>query len=227
MKVLLIDDDKETGQLLQASFAEVGIELTFETDAKMAFRQMQDHSNSIIILDWNMPEISGLELCTNYRNSGGNTPIIFVTGRHSVSEKEIAFQAGADDYLSKPFDFRELFIRIKNLSRRSHFLKKEQIQIGEIVLDTETRQLFNSAKSVELSQTETNIVHYLLKNINKIVSADELLTYCTSPSESSDKSVMNIRVHINSIRNKADSLGMPLFIRTVRGRGYLILNKAN
>ena len=145
-----------------------------------------------------------------------------MTGRHSIKEKEQAFEFGADDYLSKPFEFAELFARIKNLKQRSRFLKKESFVIGEVTLNTATRQLSHINKSIDLSAIETNVVLYLIKKANKCVSAEELSTECLDSS--SKNSITAIRVHINSIRNKTDAIGLPNFLRTVRGRGYLILN---
>lgn len=222
MKVLLIEDDLQTCQLLREACLQADIDLSITHTAASGLSILKEQSFEIIVLDWNLPDSSGLDLCRQYRNNGGNTPVIFVTGRHSIKEKELAFEFGADDYLSKPFEFAELLARMKNLKRRSPLLKKESFTIDNVTVNTATRQILTNNKIADLSQIETNIILYLIKKANTCVSAEELSMQCLDSS--SKNSTTAIRVHINSIRNKTEFIGLPNFLRTVRGRGYLILN---
>lgn len=222
MKVLLIEDDLQTCQLLKEACLQADIDISIAHSAVSGLALLKEKSFEVIVLDWNLPDYSGLDLCRQYRNNGGNIPIIFMTGRHSIREKEQAFEFGADDYLSKPFEFAELFARIKNLKQRSPLLRKETFLLGEVTINTASRQLLFKNESTELSPIETSIILYLIKKANKCVSAEELSKECLNSS--SKNSITAIRVHINSIRNKTDAVGLPNFLRTVRGRGYLILN---
>lgn len=222
MKILLIEDDLQTCQLLKDACLQADIDLTIAHTAASGLSLLKEQSFEVTVLDWNLPDSSGLDLCRHYRSSGGNIPIIFITGRHSIKEKERAFEFGADDYLSKPFEFAELLARMKNLKRRSPLLKKETFLIGDVTVNIATRRILFNTRIAELSPIETNIILYLIKKANTCVSAEELSMQCLDSS--SKNSTTAIRVHINSIRNKTDIIGLPNFLRTVRGRGYLILN---
>ncbi len=222
MKLLLVDDDAEFLCLLAASLRYHGFSVETTVSSSEALQIISTGCFGAIVLDWNLPLSSGLEICSRFRISGGETPIIFVSGRHSVDDQERAFEAGADDYLKKPFDVRELVARIKSFARRSPFGRKVSIRVGRALLNPSTRQLEMDRNTVQLSQVEASLLHYLFSHPNQPQRSSELRANIWSKEDALTDA--NIRVHMNQLRKKLRIAGMHDLVRTVHGKGYLVLS---
>jgi len=161
-----------------------------------------------------------VEICSRFRKQGGTTPIIFVTGRDEIEDKETGLDAGGDDYITKPFDVRELLARIRAIQRRPFSLKRSHLQHGTISLDPYLRTLRGAVKTTNLSVIESSILEHLLRNRNRMFTAAQLYEALWPPdAESSDETV---RVHMRLLRRKLAYIGADGLIETIRNGGYVI-----
>ncbi|HEY9718065.1 MAG TPA: response regulator transcription factor, partial [Trichormus sp.] len=154
------------------------------------------------------------------RESGGEAPIIFVTGRNTIDEKESGFEAGGDDYITKPFDVRELLARVRALGRRPGKYGKTELSARGVVLDPDLRKVTSTAGSAQLSGLESAVVEFLLRNKNRFFSSAELFEAVWEPD--ADASDETVRVRMRIIRQKLTKIGAEDLIETVRGSGYVI-----
>ena len=220
---LLVDDDIDLGVRLKEYFAPKGITLEVVTSGEGALTLLSSHSFDLILLDWNLGgTIDGLAVCDRYRKSGGHSYIIFLTGEGQLNNKEMAFQAGGDDYLVKPFDVRELNARIGSLMRRSLTLSMERLSIRNVSLDPATRKLTAGANEIKLGPKESELLEYLMRHPNRPFSAQKLLSAIWSSE--TDASEGTVRTFMFNLRNKLTSVGQSDFIKTVVSSGYVIEN---
>lgn len=175
----------------------------------------------LLLLDWCLPDLTGLEICKRYRGSGGTVPIIFITGQSDIEYKESGLDAGSDDYITKPFDERELMARIRNVMRRPRaIVKVDEFQLGSLVFDGRKRTVSDGGKVVLLTAMEYNLVEFLLRHKGEsFTSAQPFGAVWQSDSESTEETV---RVHIRVLRRKFEIAGLPPVIQHRRGFGYSI-----
>ena len=226
-KLLLVDDDDQLQsslkQLLELEGYQVESALTGEDGLQLA----QNFFFDLIILDWSMPGISGLEVCRQYRDGGGTALVLFLTGKSDVERKAQGLDSGADDYLIKPFSALELLARVRSLLRRPQALLVNNPSVDGFELDVKMRQLRHGQKQVSFSQIETRILELLLASPGRIFSSKDLFKLAwTSESDSSEQTV---RVHIKAIRNKLAAANLPDIIQSNKGGGWFITggNTAN
>jgi len=218
--MLIVEDDVDVAERLRCVLLEQGWTVEWAATGPDATQLLANFRFDFILLDWNLPEISGAELCRRYRAQGGESPIIFVTGKHSISDKEIAFDAGGDDYITKPFDVRELLARIRAIKRRPGRLAQEELSAHGVTFDPHLHTVNRGSDSVQLSALESSIVEFLLRNKNRFFSASDIFeAVWESDAESSDETV---RVRMRIIRQKLAKLDCENLIETVRGSGYII-----
>jgi DNA-binding response OmpR family regulator len=174
----------------------------------------------LIILDWSLPEYSGLYICEEFRRNGGKTPILMLTIKKEIAEKEVGFEAGADDYLTKPFNLRELSARVKALLRRPRSFAKKLLCVGNIEVDRSTRQVLRAGERIDLTPKEYAILEILLLHPDATFSVQTLLERIwPSDSESSPATVHTL---IKRLRKKLSVAGQPSIIQNVRSAGYKI-----
>ncbi len=219
-KMLIVEDDVGFAKNLQSVLQDHGWKVELAATGQDASQLLSNFRFDFILLDWTLPEISGAELCRRYREAGGESPIIFVTGRHSTSDKEFALDAGGDDYITKPFDVRELLARIRAVGRRPGRMGQEKLSAHGVTLDPHMRTVSRTSDSVQLSALECSIVEFLLRNKNRFFSASDIFeAVWESDAESSDETV---RVRMRIIRQKLAKIDCENLIETVRGSGYII-----
>lgn len=218
-KVLLVEDDLEILESLVSWLRMENYTVESVEMGKDALQLLDNFKYDVIVLDWGLPDLSGVEVLRKFRNNGGLTPVIFLTGRDDVSSKETGLDAGADDYLTKPFDVRELGARIRSLLRRPVGLMPKKITIGNLVLEPETRKVFFSGQPLRLTNKEYAVLEFLVHHPNQVFGARALMqAIWPSDSESSEDTV---RACVKNLRRKI-TCGNKCIIKTVLGSGYTV-----
>ena len=216
MRVLLVEDDELLGDGLRAGLKQTGYTVDWVIDGQSAESALIDNEFDLVVLDINLPKLSGLEVLRNIRKRGQTIPVLILTARDSIPDRVEGLDSGADDYLVKPVDLDELCARLRVLQRRSAGRSDPVIQYGELVLDPAAHRVTVSNKPVSLSMREFVLLQHLLENVGRVIPRARLeqkLYGWEGEVESN-----SLEVFIHHLRKK---LGSDL-IRTVRGVGYMI-----
>jgi len=217
-KILVVEDDRALCSTIQKwlEFEHHLVEIV-ET-GELALENLKFYKYDLVILDWALPKLSGMDVLKEYRKGGGLTPILMLTGKQAVEDKEKGFDSGADDYLTKPFHLKELSARLRALLRRPPTLTEDTLKSGDLVLECRSYRVTRGGEDVQLSQQEFALLEFLMRNANNVFSPEALLDRIW-PS-SSDVSPAAIRTHVKMLRKKLDRDGEPSIIRNVHGVGY-------
>jgi DNA-binding response OmpR family regulator len=221
MRILLAEDEAAIAGFLKEGLKEEGYAVDVAINGKQGLEMALDNLSEydIILLDWMLPGMSGIEICRNIRKQNNTIPIIFLTAKDTVDDTVFGLEAGANDYLKKPFAFEELLARIKVLLRNK---TGEQIvfEAGNISMNTAIHQVLKNGESVELTQKEFALLEYLLCNKGKVCRRTRIIEKIWDVHFDKDTSVID--VFINALRKKLDEQGTPSFIQTIRGVGYRV-----
>jgi two-component system OmpR family response regulator len=220
MRVLVAEDDARLADLLDQSLTEAGWEVEVVHDGRSAYgRALPDGlAYDVLLLDWMLPEIDGLTVCRRLRDLGVTTPVLMLTARGEVRDRVSGLDAGADDYLAKPFDLDELLARLRALHRRSTYAELEVVEVGDLVVDAGSRRVRRGDAEIELSAREFDILHLLAVNAGRVVSRYTILDEVWDGETDLRSNVID--VHLASIRGKIDRPFGTTTITTVRGAGY-------
>jgi DNA-binding response OmpR family regulator len=217
-KILLIEDDLVTAQMVRDWLENERYTVEEAHNGEEALDFIKTYEYDVLIVDWMLPQSSGVEVIKNYRLSGGRAPVLLLTGKRSVMEKEFGLDSGADDYLTKPFDMRELSARIRALLRRSPQVRSAVLRCGNIALDTATCTVSRDGTDIKLLPTEYSLLEFFMRNQGVVFNSASLLEHVwKSDSEATDVAV---RTYITRLRKKIDTDGKPSLITTVHGLGY-------
>lgn len=219
-KVLLIDDDVSLAEILKRALEKEQWTVEMAHNGKDGLQLLENFKYDLVLLDWQMPDMNGLEVLQRFRSSGGVTTVIFLTGLGDVDHKEIGLDAGADDYLAKPFDTRELFARIRALQRRSTGAMQKDLTANGITLNTKARTLKYQDKEIKLSSAEASILEFFYRHPNQLYNSPQVFEHVW-PSESEAKAD-TVRVHLHVLRRKLSLAEMPELVKTVKGSGYIL-----
>lgn len=217
-KILVVEDDRLVAELLRdrLQLEHHKIELAF--DGQDALDLALSYHFDMLILDLGLPQLDGMEVLRRYRGKGETSPVLILTGKNQVNEKEAGLDAGADDYMTKPYDIRELCARVRALLRRSSNSPSNILRCGNIAMDTERAEVKVDDKVVKLVQTEYLLLEFLMRNKGRVFNADELLRSCwDSDSEASEGAV---RTYVTRIRKKIDTEGQKSLLQSIYGLGY-------
>lgn len=223
-KIILIDDDVNFSEALSRSLLENNWLVEVAYSGIEAYILLEKQPFDFILLDWNLPDTSGPSICKSLRKSGNETPIIFLTGRQTIDDKELALDSGADDFISKPFDVRELFARIRAIGRRPKALWRRPYEIRGATLLPTIRMLTCGNSQVQLTFLESAILEFLMRNCDTYFSAAQLFNEVW-PYDSVASSDETVRVHMRLLRRKLAEVGCENLIITVRGSGYILRDK--
>jgi DNA-binding response OmpR family regulator len=219
MKIVVVEDEQRIVQFLRKGLAEKGYAVEAFGDSDTALAGLKESEADLIILDLLLPgSRDGLELCRELRNRGVRSKILMLTARDTVENKIEGLDAGADDYLVKPFSFRELLARIRALLRRTDVAEPGPLAFEDLRYEPEARELVRGAETVRLTAREGALFELLLRRRGKVVPRSEIQARVWE--ESFDLSTNIIDVYINSLRKKVDGKGREKLIETVRGVGY-------
>lgn len=221
MRVLIAEDERSIAGFLRDGLQEEGFAVDIAANGREGLEIAMNHLDKydIILLDWMLPGISGIEICRNIRKENKDIPIIFLTAKDTVDDTIFGLEAGANDFLKKPFAFEELLARMRVLLRNK---KGEQnlFIAGNVALDVEAHRVTRDGQQVELTQKEFALLEYLLRNKGKVCRRSRIIEKIWDVHFDKDTSVID--VFINSIRRKLDSSRKESFIQTIRGVGYRV-----
>ncbi len=219
MNVLVVEDEERIAQFLRKGLAEKGYAVETVNDADSAMARFETETFDLVILDLLLPgSRDGLELCRALRARGVRSKILMLTARDTVENKIEGLDAGADDYLVKPFSFRELVARLRALARRTEVEEPGPLAFGDLTYDPESREVFREGERIRLTAREGALFELLLRRRGKVVSRSEIQARIWE--DSFDLSTNIIDVYINALRKKIDSGEREKVIQTVRGVGY-------
>jgi DNA-binding response OmpR family regulator len=219
-KILIIDDDDQLTRAIQSFLELRGYVADAVFSGEDGLQLLAIYTYDVIVLDWLLPNVSGLEVCDRFRKSGGQTPIIFLTGKTDLNSIEIGLESGADDYLVKPFYLRELHARLKVLLKRRTGLYVEKLTVGGLTLNPETGRITRGCSEIPLRSKEAALLEFLMRRPNRAFSAKELLNGVWSADTSATTGT--VRTWINFLRQKLANAGCADLITTGIGGGYII-----
>jgi two-component system response regulator MprA len=221
MNVLVVDDEPAVRDALDRALRAEGYRVSTAADGQAALARTSDEHPDLIVLDVLMPVMDGLEVCRALRNAGDRTPILVLTARDSVADRVEGLDAGADDYLVKPFALDELLARIRALLRRSTPGADERpLRFEDLELDPVTREVRRGGRPIELTRTEFLLLELFLANPKRVLTReiifDRVWGYDFGPSSNA------LEVYVGYLRRKTEAGGEPRLIQTVRGVGYVL-----
>jgi two-component system response regulator QseB len=216
MRILLIEDDELLGDATQTGLSQYGYTVDWLKDGESAKLAFQSEVFDLIVLDLGLPKMSGISLLQSLRQSGNATPVIILTARESIEDRVKGLDAGADDYLTKPFDLDELSARVRALIRRSTGRADSTIHYRNVELDPAAHTVSLDGQEVNVPRREFALLQKLLENSGQVLSREQLMQSVYGWEEDVDSNALE--VHIHNLRKKLDAS----FIRTIRGVGYMI-----
>ncbi len=220
MKVLIVEDDKKIAGFIKSGLASEGFTVDSAGDGEEGLYLMREGKYDLVILDLMLPLLDGISVLKKARASGNKSPVIILTAKDSLDDKVKGLNAGADDYLVKPFSFVELLARIKALTRRNQPPGSSLLKTADLTLDEETREIKRAKRLISLSATEYRLLKYLMENKNKVLSKTLILENVWGYDFSPESNIVD--VYIKYLRDKIDRGGKKPLIVTVHGMGYKI-----
>jgi len=218
MRILLIEDEDTLREQLAAVITEAGFIVETASDGKQGLFQGQEYPFDLAVVDLGLPKLSGIEVIQGWRSKGKDFPVLILTARGQWQEKVEGLEAGADDYMVKPFSEEELLARIRALLRRATGWSQSQLQCGDIVLDLTSQAVSQCGQSIEMTAYEYRILEYMMLNSGKVISKTELTEHIYHQDFDRDSNV--IEVLVGRLRKKIDPANDIKPIETLRGRGY-------
>lgn len=223
MRVLVVDDDPGVRESLRRSLAFNGYQVELAADGEEALRTISAGPPDAVVLDIMMPRLDGLATCRALRAAGNDLPILMLTARDEVSDRVSGLDAGADDYLPKPFALEELLARLRALLRRAapaaDPAEGRQLRMGDLVLDPVTRDVTRGGRAIRLTRTEFSLLELLLRHPRQVLTRDRILEEVWGYDFPTTAN--SLEVYVGYLRRKTEEQGEPRLIHTVRGVGYV------
>ncbi|SET69777.1 response regulator [Hymenobacter actinosclerus] len=222
MKVLLVEDEPKLASFVEKGFRGEGYELDVAFDGQLGLSFFRQHAYDLIILDVNLPHYNGFELCRLIRLENPDVPVLFLTALDSLDDKVRGFEAGADDYLAKPFKFQELLLRARALTKRQagRSAVARTLRLADLELNLERKTVTRAGQRIELTAREYTLLEYLLLNRGRIISRVDITEKVWELDFDTNTNVID--VYISHLRRKLDKGFSPKLIHTVVGMGYVM-----
>ncbi len=218
MLILLVEDDPAQLEPLQTALSQVGHIVDAVEDGSTAQWLIKEKSYDLLILDWMLPQVSGVKLCRQYRNLGNTSPILMLTAKDTTTDKVDGLDAGADDYIVKPVDVLELLARVRALGRRSPLWTGDTLTLGDLQLDLTSLNLAKREKKIQLSVREFQLMEYLMRHPQQVLSRDQIEQALWSwGSEPESNAVTTL---VRRLRQRLATVGAKDCLETVYGMGY-------
>ena len=224
MKILLVDDETELSDPLSKILLQEGYEVDIANDGAVGMKLALLHQYDLLILDWMLPAKSGLEICREVRSQFLATPVLFLTAKDTVDDRVAGLDAGADDYLMKPFELRELLARVRALLRRSTLegfssdLSSDRLKVADLELDIVNQVAYRQGKAINLSEKEIELLKYFMQHPDRLLTHTEIYSYLWQTEEEPSSNVLAALVRL--LRRKIEIKGQAQLIHTVYGKGY-------
>ncbi|OGC51194.1 DNA-binding response regulator [candidate division WWE3 bacterium RBG_16_37_10] len=225
MKILVIEDEHKIAGAIKKGLEQEGFAVQISYDGMEGFDLASTEEYSVIILDLMLPKMDGLTLCKRLRDEKIHTPILILTAKGELEDKILGLNSGADDYLPKPFAFEELLARIRTLQRRPAEIADNKLFADDLILDMNSLIVSRNNKVISLTKREYNLLEYLMRNKNKILTKDQIINYVWNYE--SDILPNTVEQYIGYLRNKVDKpfKNSTQLIKTARGFGYILREK--
>lgn len=223
MRILVVDDDRAVRESLRRSLSFNGYTVDLATDGQDALEQVAVSRPDAMVLDVMMPRVDGLEVCRRLRSAGDDLPILVLTARDTVSERVAGLDAGADDYLPKPFALEELLARLRALLRRASpdpEAAEETLRFEDLTMDPATREVMRGERSISLTRTEFSLLEMLMANPRRVLSRSRILEEVWGYDFPTSGNALE--VYVGYLRRKTEAGGESRLIHTVRGVGYVL-----
>lgn len=218
MRILIVEDDRRLSGIIKRGLLEEGYAVDTAYDGEEGEYLAEDTAYDLIILDIMLPKKDGIEICEKLRLKKINTSILMLTARDTVEDRVKGLDAGADDYLVKPFAFSELVARVRALLRRDGLSKSPRLQVGDLTMDTLTREVWRGERRIELTNKEYVILEYFMRHPNMVITRTMLVDHAWDYEFDAMSNLID--VYIRRLRQKIDEGNQGSLIQTVRGAGY-------
>ena len=219
-RILLVEDEEKLAKFVQLELSYEGYEVDVANDGLTGLMTARDKDPDLIILDWMMPGLTGVEVCRRLRQTGSQTPIILLTAKDEVKDRVEGLDAGADDYVVKPFSIEELLARVRAHLRRNEPQEADSLVFDNLTLNRKTRQITRGQREIELTAKEFDLLEYLMTNPKQVLTRDRILEEVWGYDFMGDSNI--IEVYIRYLRLKLEAEGEKRLIQTVRGVGYVL-----
>lgn len=218
--ILVVEDEAKLAQFVKLELEYEGYEVTVANDGLSGLASARELSPSLLLLDWMLPGLTGVEICRRLRQTGDSIPIIMLTAKDEIGDRVKGLDAGADDYLIKPFSIEELLARVRAGLRRNQEQEVTKLQFGNLSLDRSTREVFRGDRLIELTAKEFDLLEYLLSHPRQVLTRDQILERVWGYDFMGDSNI--IEVYVRYLRLKLESEQDSRIIKTVRGVGYVL-----
>jgi DNA-binding response OmpR family regulator len=218
--ILVVEDEAKLAQFIQMELTQEGYQVTVAEDGISGLTAARENQLDLIILDWMLPGLSGLEVCHRLRTTGDKVPVILLTAKDDVRDRVAGLDAGADDYVVKPFSIEELLARVRAHLRRTNEEDADSLQFADLNLHQKTREVFRNKRSIELTAKEFDLLVYLMRHPRQVLTRDRILEEVWGYDFMGDSNI--IEVYIRYLRLKLEENQDKRLIQTVRGVGYVL-----
>ncbi len=221
-RLLIVEDDPEMRSFLTSELAVEGYECEEAACGQQALGQIRNHTWDLVLLDWNLPDFSGVEVCRRMRKGGISTPVLMLTGRDEVQQRVEALDSGADDYLIKPFSIEELLARVRARLRRSGIdeLDGGLMRVGDLEVNPASREVTRGGEAIHLTAKEFDLLMHLMRHPNQVQERRSILDALWGENWLGDDNLLD--VYVRYLRRKLEPAGQPTLIQTVRGVGFML-----
>lgn len=218
--ILVIEDEAKLARFVETELTCEGYRVSVASDGMAGLRAACDQNPDLVLLDWMLPGISGLEICRRLRSTGNRVPVVLMTARDEVADRAAGLDAGADDYVVKPFSIQDLLARIRIYLRQPKRSRDGQLVFMDLILDPVTREVTRGERQVELTAKEYDLLRYLMEHPRQVLTRQQILEHVWGCDFTGDSNI--IEVYIRYLRLKIEGQGEKRLIQTVRGVGYVL-----
>lgn len=218
--ILLVEDEVKLARFVELELNSEGYRVSVANDGMTGLALARESQPDLAILDWMLPGLTGVELCRRLRSTGIKVPVILLTARDEVGDRVTGLDAGADDYVVKPFSIEELLARVRAHLRRTQEPDTDHLQFEDLSLNRRTREVFRGTRSIDLTAKEFDLLEYLLTHPRQVFTRDQILEHVWGYDFMGDSNI--IEVYVRYLRLKLEEKGEKRLVHTVRGVGYAL-----